>query len=200
MAFKMRFTKKIYGSPIINLFIAQVEGQKTHTRPFAWVGGDKKYSHITGGIILPTFDQPGFLLTVGTRHESNIIDCLDEFESHDPYDMIRKAQAIQTAYGEGVIGNWWGNPVELMSIVNDINIVSNPVYIADPIDADQPDAFYLYLSQMRISLSESNQIFRYNDCNLLKNHVRSFSQEKAKEKDYPAIYITGALIHTLLLT
>ena len=196
----MRFKKKIYGSPIVNLFIAHVEGQKTHERPFAWVDGDKKYSHITGAVILPTFNQPGFLLTVGVRHKSNIIDCLDEYESHDPYAMIRQAQKIQSEYGYGVIANWWGDPSELMSIVLELNTPKNPVFIADPVDADQPDAFYLYLSQLKIVLSESNKTFYINDCNLVRNYIRSFSQEKARIADNPAFYITGALIHTLLLT
>ena len=204
---KPRFQKEIYGDPLVNEFIATAEGERTHSRPYAWCDGKKKYSHITGGLILPTMITPGFLLTVGVEHESNIMHCLDEFEkdntggvSGDPYKLIRRAQAIQKEYGPGVIQNWWGNPESLMPLVNEVNIKGNPVLISSPIDDDQKDAFNIFLARLKVALSANYKTFYLNSCNLLKNHIRSFIKDnQAKAVINPAMYITGAIIHTLLM-
>jgi len=195
-----KFIKQIFGDPYINQLIAEVEGQKTHTRPFLWESEDKSYSHITGGIILPTFDVPGYLLTVGVDPNTNKIECLDEYESSDPYAMIQKAQDIQTEYGP-VISNWWGNPVSLMPLVNEINIEGNPVFISAPVDSNQPDVFHIYLARLKVALSKQLKALQIEDCDILRNHISSFVQDKqAKESNHPALYITGAIIHTLLMT
>jgi len=196
----MKFEKKIYGDPLVNAIIAKAEGQKTHSRPYVWVSGDKEYSHITGGVILPKIDVPGFLLTIAVRSESNIIECLDEYESMDAYELIKKAQGIQTEYGVGVIQNWWGNPEELMSLVNEKNIEGNPVYISAPIDSNQKDAFQIYIARLVVGLSETYQTFFINNCQRLRNHISSFVPDGSERADKnPAIYLAGSIIHTLLL-
>lgn len=149
---------------------------------------------------MPTFSQPGFLLTVGVQPENNIFYAIDEFESDDPYKIIKKAQGIQKNYGPEVIKTWWGNPADLMSIVNEKNIKGNPVLISQPIDYDQSDSFQLYTTRLKTSLAESYKTFYLNECVLLRNHILSFVQDKAaKAEQNPAVAITGALIHTLLI-
>lgn len=196
----MKFIKKLLGSPVVNQHIAEITGQKTHTRPYVWIRKDEVFSHITGGMVLPTFDQPGFLVTIGVHPETNVFYALDEFKNTDPYEIIRKAQAIQKEYGQGVIQNWWGNPKDLMSIVNEINIEGNPVLISQPVDYDAKDSFPLYTARLKTALAESYKTFYLNQCTSLRNHILAFAQDKtAKAESNPAVAITGALIHTLLI-
>lgn len=199
----MRFKKEIYGDVLVNEFIATAEGERTHSRPYAWIGKDKKYSHITGGLILPTLSIPGFLITIGVEYESNIMYCLDEFEvtkDGSVFEMIEKAQEIQKEYGKGTVSNWWGDPEQLMPLVNERNIKGNPVYISAPIDFSQRDAFEIYLARLKVAFSVGYKNLFINDCILFKNHIQSFIQDsKAKSDINPAIYITGAIIHSLLM-
>jgi len=196
----MKFKKKIYGSPVVNQHIAKITGQKTHIRPYVWISGNKKYSHITGGMVLPTFTQHGFLLTIGVEPDTNNFHVIDEYESEDPYQIIKKAQGIQKDYGPGVIENWWGNPADLMSIVNEVNIEGNPILISQPIDFDMPDSFALYVTRLKTSLAASHKTFFIGDGNILRNHLLSFVEDKtAKPDSYPVVDITGSLIHTLLI-
>ena len=176
-------------------------GLRTHSRPFAWIRDKEKYSHITGGLALPTFEQPGYLITMGVQHSTNIIHCMTELESSDPYEIIRQAQNIQTEYGQGVIKNWWGNPEELMSIVNEINIKGNPVLISQPIDFEIKDSFSIYTARLKTALAASYKTLFLNDCMILRNSIQSFIPDKvAKDKNNPAVNIAGGLVHTLLMT
>lgn len=201
----MKFIKKLLGSPVVNRHIAEITGQKTHTRPYVWSATkafkkNEEYSHITGGMVLPTFDKPGFLLTIGVHPETNAFYVIDEFESDDSYAIIRKAQEIQEYYGKGVIQNWWGNPETLMSIVNEVNIKGNPVLISQPIDHDRVDSFPLYTTRLKTALSASYKTLYLGEANRLRNHILAFVQDKtAKAVDNPAVAITGALVHTLLI-
>lgn len=200
---KPRFKKEIYGDPLVNEFIATAEGERTHSRPYAWIDKDRKYSHITGGLILPTMTVPGFLITIGVEYESNIMHCLDEFEvtkDASVFEMIEKAQAIQKEYGHNVVSNWWGDPKQLMPLVNERNIKGDPVYISAPMDYDQKDAFEIYLARLKVAFSVGYKNLFINDCGLFENHMRSFIQDsKAKSNINPAIYITGAIIHSILV-
>ena len=74
-----RFKKEIYGDAFVDPFIAKMEGIEKNIREFAYRDKDNNlYSHITGGIILPTFEQQGYLLTIGVRYEEPIkFDCID---------------------------------------------------------------------------------------------------------------------------
>jgi len=195
-----RFKKEIYGDSFVNQLVAQTTNKKTHERPYAWVDNNNAYSHITGALRLPTFDFPGFLLTVGVRYNDFIkIDCLEEFESDDPYLLIDKAKSIQKDYGQEVIKNWWGDPVELMSIVGEKN-KKNPIYISSPADYNQSDAFLTYVARLKTALSPSNKSLYIHNCNLLRNHISSFQRNnKIKEHENIALFVTGSLLHTLLL-
>ena len=196
-----KFTKQLFGDPVVNQHIAEIIGQRTHIRPFAWTDGDSQYSHITGGMVLPTFDQDGFLITTGVDHKTNIVHCLEEYESDDPHRIIEVAQRIQKDYGQGVISTWWGNPEKLMSIVNEKNKKDNPVLISAPIDSERPDAFGIYTARLKTALSESCKTFYINGCVLLRNHILSFVQDKtAKQDSNPVINIAGAIVHTLMVT
>ena len=200
----MKFTKKLFGSPFVSQHIAEITGKHFHHRPYAWIRGDESYSHITGGIAMPTFDQPGYVLAVGVIHDTPVhINCLAELSSDDEYELIDRAQEIQAEYGQGVIENWWGDPASMMSILNERNIEDpiNPVYVADPVDSDKPDSFQIYMSRLRISLRERNKTFFLNDCNSLRNDIIAFVRDKKAKPDiHPALNIAGALIHTILMT
>lgn len=193
-----RFEKHLFGSHFANKFVAKITGQHTHRREYVWRDKDNEYSHITGAIALPTFEHQGFLLTIGTSHKDNIMHCLNEFQSEDEYELIERAQEIQAEYGKGVIQNWWGDPTDLMSLVNEKNIEGNPVMISSPIDADQTDCFQLYTARVRQSLSPKNKVLFLNDCNLILNHILAFVKEKTAKNHNPAIYVVGSLVHTLL--
>ena len=196
----MMFTKKLLGSPVVNRHIAEITGQRNHIRPYIWRRGKEAYSHITGGIVLPTFGQQGFLLTVGVDPEGSVIHSLHEFESDDPYKIIQEAQAIQKQYGHGVIKTWWGDPTTLMSILNEVNIEGNPVLISQPVDFEASDSFPLYVARLKTALVESNKTFYLNRCILLQSHIQSFVQDKmAKAESNPAVALAGAVIHTLLV-
>ena len=132
--------------------------------------------------------------------ETNIIECIDEYESIDAYDLIKKAQDIQKEYGYGVISNWWGRPEELMPLVNEKNIEGNPIYISHSVDNNQKDAFQIYLARIVVGLSETYQTFFINNCNRLRNYISAFepiSTEKAEKN--PALYAAGSILHTLLM-
>jgi hypothetical protein len=195
-----RFVKKLYGSAFVNKFVAEITGKHTHYRPYAWVDCESQYSHITGGMILPTFDRPGYLLTVGVRYdESDKIDCLDEFQADDEYEIIERALDVQDEYGPGVISTWWGDPKDLMSLIGDLSTDKNRVIVSAPIDSNQPDAFQIYTARLRVSLAQGHKALIIGGCNLLRNHVLAFVREKqAKPDNSPAIYVAGSLVHTLL--
>ena len=193
-----RFKKHLFGSHFANKFVAKITGQHSHYREYVWRDGKKEYSHVTGSIALPTFEHQGFLLVIGVERKENIMQCLDEFQSEDEYELIERAQEIQDEYGQGVIKNWWGDPTELMSLVNEKNIEGNPVMISSPIDADQTDCFQLYTARVRQSLSPKNKVLFLNNCNLMMNHILSFVKEKTAKNHNPAMYVAGSLVHTLL--
>lgn len=202
----MKFTKKVYGSPFVNKHIAEITGQRSHHRPYAWTRGEDAYSYITGGIALPSFDQPGYLVTMAVQHNTpGVMDCLNELVSEDEYELIERAQELQLKYGQGVISNWWGDPKSLMSLINERNINedkedSNPVYISAPVDADQKDAFQIYISRLRVSLRERHKTLMINSCDHLRNSILSFVRDKqAKSDNNPTLHIAGAIIHTVLM-
>ena len=198
-----RFKKEIYGNPYTNNFIAKMEGIEAVIREYSFNDGKRKYSHITGAIILPTFEQPGYLVTIGVEYGDKIkFYCLDEFESDDAFELIKKAQGIQQDYGEDVISHWWGNPLDLMSIVNEINIrdEKNPIRISDPIDANRTDNFEIYTARIKVSLSSEHKTLFLDDANIIRNHIMAFIQAKGeKSGNNPAMHVLGSLIHTLLI-
>jgi hypothetical protein len=194
----MKFKKKKYGDPTANLHIAQITGQKYHNRPFAWVSGDKKYTHITGGIVLPTIAASGFLLTVGVRHEDQKFELIEEFESVDDRKLLDKARATQKEYGLGVIENWWGDPEKLMSLVNKYNIeTEQPIFISHPPDFQAKDKFQLYIISLQTALRRGNKVLYLGKCSKLVNHIDGFVPVGAREEDHPAVALAGWLVHTL---
>lgn len=202
-----RFKKEIYGDPFVNQFIAEMEGLETKVLDYAYRDGDAVYSHITGGIILPTFDQPGYLITIGVRYDDVLrFDCLNEYEtisthdSDESYELIDRAQEIQKEYGKDIIKHWWGNPEEMMSLVNESNMAGNPIYIARPVDSNQTDDFNIYTARIKMALYKKNKMLYLGENNLLRNYIMSFIQDKkARPENNPALYVLGSLVHTLLI-
>jgi len=193
----MKFKKQKFGDPLVNQHVAEVTGQKYHNRPYAWVCGNKKYTHITGGIILPTFTQPGFLLTIGVRQDQKF-EPIEEYQSWEDGKLQEKARAIQKEYGYGVISNWWGDPEKLMSLVNQSNIKSEqPVFISTPPDFEQKDSFQIYVISLHTSLLRGNKVLFLHNCATLKNYLDGFVSLGAKSDDHPAINLAGWLVHTL---
>ena len=194
-----RFKKKLYGSAFANQFVAKTMGQHSHRRQRAWIDGDKEYSHITGGIILPTVETPGFLVTIGVSSEGDRLDCLDEFESKDEMAIVDRAKGIQTEYGEGVITNWWGDAGKLMSIVNERN-AENPVYISHPIDFQEKDAFEIYVARIKVALWEKSKMFYFMGCTKVRGYCIAFNQDRvASLRNNPIVGMVGWVIHTLLI-
>jgi hypothetical protein len=193
-----KFKKQLFGDPIVNQHIAEVTGQKYHNCPFAWVSGKASYSHITGGIILPSFDHPGFLLTVGVRHKDQKYELIEEFESWEDRELQEKATSIQKEYGSGVISNWWGDPTKLMALVNQKNINSDePVFISTPPDFEQKDSFQIYVISLHTALRRGNKVLYIGKCSKLKNYLEDFILMGAKAENHPAVNLAGWLVHTL---
>ena len=190
----MKFTRKTYGSRFINQHIAEITGQHYHHRPTAWVRGDERYSYVTGGMAMPDFEYPGYLLTVGVVHESpGHIVCLDEHHSEDEYDLLDKAQVLQADYGDGVIDTWWGDFERLMPLMGE-------TLVSASIDYDRSDAFQLYITRLKSALSERNKTLQLNGCDHLRNSILSFVREKGqKGQNNPALWVAGALVHTILM-
>jgi len=200
-----RFKKETYGNPFTNAFVAEMEGIEANVRDYAYRDAkDNLYSHITGGIILPTFSHKGYLLTVGVKYDDTItFDCIDEFETDDAYELVAKAKEIQKEYGEGIITNWWGDPLQLMSIVNELNIEDTkqePVRISSPIDYNQTDNFEIYTARIKVALNKTHKTLYLGETNLVRNYIMSFIEEKgAKQDSNPSIYVLGSVVHTLLI-
>ena len=197
----MKFTRKIYGSPFANQHIAEITGQHTHYRPTAWVRGKEKYSHITGGIALPTLEHPGYILTAGVRYDTpGHLVCIDELQHDDEYALIERAQELQTEYGPGVIETWWGDPERLMSILSETYQGDNPLRISAPVDSDRTDSFQIYFSRLYLATSERNKTIFFYGCDHLRNSLHSFIKDKGqKQEKNPALWVAGALIHTILM-
>lgn len=196
----MKFKKKLFGDPVANQHIAEITGLSYHHRPYAWTRGGQSFSHISGGIALPSFDVPGYLLAIGVRHNTpGHIDCLVELESDDEMFLMDKAQAIQKEYGAGVIENWWGDPGDLMSLVNERH-GDNPVLVSSPVDSDQPDYFQICVSRLRVALRSGHKTLNINECNILRNSILSFIKDKqAKAGNNPVLIVAGGLVHTMLM-
>jgi len=190
----MKFIKKLYGSEFVNKFVAEIEGVHTHHRSHSFQRGDENYTYIAGSISLPNLEYPGFLITAGTDYETNNIICLDEFESDKEYELIERAKDLQDEYGD-VIATWFGDPINLMSLVNE-----NELYVSSPFDYDQKDAFQLYIARLKTALREGHKTLYLKDCHLLRNNILAFVKEKtAKKFNNPAIYTIGSLIHTIVM-
>lgn len=193
-----RFTLKKFGSATVDQHIAEITGQQYHYRPYAWIDNGVMYSHITGGVVMPTFDQPGYLLTIGVSNEDQSYHCLDEFESLSERDIYDRAKEIQTEYGQAVIETWWGEPGRLMSIVNQNNIQSEyPVNIAQPPDYDAPDAFQIYITSLSTALRANNKVMFLNGCMMLRNHILAFHPDEAKQDKNLALFLAGSMVHAL---
>jgi len=190
----MKFIKKLYGSEFVNKFVAEIEGVKTHHRAHSFIRGDENYTYIVGSITLPNLEYPGFLVTAGTDYETNDIICIDEFESDKEYELIEKAKELQKEYGD-TIQTWLGDPVNLMTLVNE-----EELYVSAPYDYDQRDAFQLYTARLKTALREGHKTLYLRDCTLLRNHILAFVKERtAKKFNNPAIYTIGSLIHTIVM-
>ena len=191
-----KFTKKLLGSAFVNKFVAEIQGKRSHEREYLWMGGERPYTHITGGIILPQFEASGYIVTVGVG-KNNRFHCLEEFESRDELDLISRAKSLQAEYGPGVIRTWWGDAEHLMSLVNDGD---NPVIISFPIDYDKSDSFQIYRARLGVSLLNNAKQFYFHDCDKLKSQVVAFNRDKtASEKNNPAVAMLGWVVHTLLM-
>ena len=190
-----KFTKKLYGNEFVNQFVSEITGQTTHHRAHSFVRGDENYTYIAGSICLPNLDYPGFLVTAGTDYKTNDIICIDEFESHEEYELVDEAKRLQETYGDGIIKTWYGDPVNLMSIVTE-----KEMQITQPADYNQTDAFQLYVARLKVSLREGHKTLYLKSCERLINHILSFVKEKAAKKfNHPAIYAIGSMVHTILL-
>lgn len=193
----MRFRKQLYGDAFVNQFIAEMEGIKTHLRPFAFLDdAGNEYTHIAGAIAMPTFSQPGYLLSIGIRRSDDVIECLDEYESDNEYKIIERARKIQSEYGvDDMI--WYGNPVALMPLVGDIQDDKNRVQIAHPVDYEHDDAFQLYVSRLRVALAAGHKTLIIGDCQHLRNALTAFTTDKARMDHHPVITAAGGLVHTM---
>lgn len=189
-----RFRKKLYGDAFVNSFIAEMEGITHVNRPLAWVDGTGRYSHISGAIAMPTFERPGYLLTVGVDFKTEKFHCIDEYETDSEAELIQKAADITKEYGDALT-TLYGDPARLMPLALDLK---TPVLISHPIDYDQADAFQLYVARLQTSLMAANKVLVLGDCNALRNHMIAFSKDRAKAKDNPVIFAAGSLVHTLL--
>jgi hypothetical protein len=172
-----------------------MEGISAIHRPLAWIDTDKKrYSHISGAIAMPTFELPGYLLTIGIEFETEKLHCIDEYETDAEMELIQRAGEISDEYGEA-LSMLYGDPARLMPLALDLQ---KPVLISHPIGHDLDDAFQLYVSRLQSSLMSGNKVLMLNDCQVLRNNVMAFTRDKAKAKDNPVIYAAGSLVHTLL--
>ncbi len=197
----MKFKQKIYGSPFVNQHIAEVTGQHYHYRPTAWIRGDERYSYITGGMAMPTFEFPGYLLTIGVTYNTpGHCVCLDEYHTDDEVALIEKAQEIQESYGPGVIENWWGDPERLMPVLNETQKEDNQILISAPVDYDLSDAFQLYFTRFSSALSPRNKTLKLAGCDYLKNTGQAFIRAKGqKSENNLPIWVAGGLVHTILM-
>jgi hypothetical protein len=190
-----RFTKKLYGSAFVNSFIAEMEGITHIHRPLAWIDTDgQRYSHIAGAIAMPTFEMPGYLLTIGIEFETETLHCLDEYETDSEIELIQRAGEISDEYGDA-LAMIYGDPSRLMPLTLDLQ---KPVLISHPVGSDLDDAFQLYVSRLQSSLMSTNKVLMLDGCNVLRNHIMAFTRDKAKQKDNPVVYAAGGLVHTLL--
>jgi hypothetical protein len=192
----MRFHKEIYGDDFVNALIAETEGQRYHSRPFAWTDGESKYSHIAGAIYLPEIGRNGYLITVGVRYEDQRIDVLEEFESAEETEIIAKAREIKEDYGDG-LSMFYSEPSRLMPIVNTDGGTYLPV--SQALDADAPDAFQIYISQLMVSINNRNKILYLNTADILRSNLKAYAGAVGTQaKDFPVLYAAGSLIHTIV--
>ena len=188
------FSKKLYGSAFVNQYVAMVTGQKKHHRPHSYIRGGENYTYIAGSIALPSLEFPGFLVTAGTDYKTNDIICINEFESDVEHELIDEAKRLQEEYGQGVIQTWYGNPENLMALVNEEDL-----RVTHPVDYNQTDAFQLYVARIKTALREGHKSLYLKNCERLINHILSFVKEKsAKKFNNPAIYAIGSLVHTIV--
>ena len=193
-----KFKKVLYGDAYVNSFIAEMEGQTYNERPFAFKRDDELYTHITGGIALPSLDKTGFFVTVGVNKSDQTFQCIDEFESKDEFELIKRARDIQEEYGHKTIQNWWGDAERLMTIINESRKEKNPVLISSPADFDHNDAFQIYYARLMVSLRSSDKVLHLNDCNILKSNIIEFVKDKTSSiKENPSVAMMGWLVHTL---
>ena len=190
-----RYRKELYGDAIVNDFVAMVTGQKFNIRPYAWVDGDHRYSHIAGAVTMPTFEQPGYLMTVGVRYDDQKIEVIEERQSDDEMELIQAALDIQADYGDA-LRFWYGDPTRLAPLVNQIDA---RLAIAPFLDHNQDDAYQIYIQRLTMSLHQDCKMLYLRDARILQNAVISFVKDrKNRQDDNPVFSTAGGLMHTLM--
>ena len=198
-----RFEKIVHGDPFINQHVAMITGQRSYTRPYTFKDNKtgKEYSHITGAF---QFAEPGrglesYCVVVGipANQESVTFQCLEEFATEDELQLYRKMQEWQKEYE--FIEIWWGEVERLLSLHDRYNTrKSDQILVSDFASFYEKDRFQLYLIQLQTDLQVSNKVLYLNDCNYLKNKIRSTTfKGKPKMVEHPALVTIAGLVHTL---
>ena len=197
--------KVLLGDPDVNLHVATILGIQYHHRDFYYEHDGERWAHFCGGVAWPTFQVPGYAVIVGIKSEDpNEIECLWEMESESTDELYQGCIKAQQDLGKiecpEICSEWWGNPERVMTMVNERNLSrSEGMLISPPADYDEPDAFEIYLAQLKMCLMTDNKIFRLNDSAILRGYLESFvSGEKVTESTHPAIAVAGWVVHTLL--
>jgi len=189
---------------------AELSGVKVELKP-SYIRDDvskQDYSAISGAIGWPTASEPGCLIIVGVGDKR--IQVLDFREYQSVYDLIDSAVMIRAEYrfGEfsGILPDWTADPDRYQALITDTSAAlekrqgsGRGLYIREPADWFEPNAFPIYAWQMRNALDK--KILRLGNHMGLVSRLQAFQQsviDKGKVFDYPAVGILGALTHTIL--
>ncbi|MFZ2398295.1 MAG: hypothetical protein WAW31_06475 [Smithella sp.] len=179
----------------------------------------KEYLHLAGSIFWPGKINPGFILVMGVRAESDqiIYECLDEDSDKAIDNLLRKCITLRDRYGfrqtDKLFRYWYGDPNRFSTLLNQFNqrlrdkeVVQDGIYLSPPMDFEKENHFELYLCQMQSALMPNNtgrKSLYLGSCHSLRNAIQNLPTDAATrftEDDCPAIAAAGSLIHSLSAT
>ena len=189
---------------------AKITGTTTELKPSIIRDDVSKqdYAAISGAIGWPTALEPGCMIVAGVGDRR--IQILEYREYRSVYDLIDAVVTVRYEYkfGEfaGILPDWIADPDRYQALATETSAAleqrqgpGRGLYIREPADWYEPNAFPIYAWQMRNAL-EKKTLKLGGHVNLV-NRLQAFQQsviDKGKVFDYPAVGILGALTHTIL--
>ena len=211
--------KKIKGKGHrINEHISEVTGERTYLDPdyYENIETGKTYSHIAGAIGFPGKGQPGLAVVMGVEKTTDpepSFYVLDELEAESIQDLLNGVLKLRERWGyPNCLSHCYGDYERFMSIVSEFNLREKSpnkkwegIYPSQPSDFERPNNFEIYYRQMDSCLTppaKGKKRLILDSCNKLRNHIQNLPADVASKGDinsYPAVFVLGALIHTLLI-